>query len=283
MNPGRERLRGIAALAGAAVTPAGLLRARETRRLFHERGYTNVTLKSALRAWIARVHLVPADIDLRQALVVDIGANHGLFSAGVLAVAPQARITAVEPHPAARAQLTERFGPLPNVEILDVAVAATSGTATFHLAIKDELSSLRAVSPERLGDDYWGWAPAGELKVRTVTLDELVGDRTVDVLKVDVQGAERDVLLGGEATLARARSVLLEMTFFPQYEGDATFNDLHAEMARRGFSLVNVSPTHTTPDGTAIFIDACYARPAALNRAHPGAAGMAVEPAPLPI
>lgn len=173
-HPRRERLRGVAALAGAAITPAGLLRARETRRLFHERGYTDVTLRSALRAWIARVHLLPADIDLRQALIIDIGANHGMFSAGILAVAPQARIVAVEPHPAARARLNERIGSLPNVEILDVAVAATSGTATFHLAIKDELSSLHAVSPERLGDDYWGWAPAGELPVRTVTLDELV-------------------------------------------------------------------------------------------------------------
>lgn len=103
------------------------------------------------------------------------------------------------------------------------------------------------------------------------------------MLKIDVQGAERDVLMGGEATLAQARSVLLEMTFFPQYEGDATFNDLHAEMARRGFSLVNVSQTHTTPDGTAIFIDACYARPPVLNRPQPKGAGGTVDSAPLSV
>jgi hypothetical protein len=60
-----------------------------------------------------------------------------------------------------------------------------------------------------------------------------------------------------------ARAVLLEMNFISQYEGDATFNTLHAEMARRGFSLVNVSPTLTVSDGTAIFVDGCYVRRAA--------------------
>ncbi len=98
------------------------------------------------------------------------------------------------------------------------------------------------------------------MPVRTVTLDEMVGERRVDVLKIDVQGSEMSVLEGGPATLANARAVMLEMNFFSQYEGDATFNTLHAEMDRRGFSLVNVSPTLTTPDGTAIFIDGCYAR-----------------------
>jgi FkbM family methyltransferase len=38
-----------------------------------------------------------------------------------------------------------------------------------------------------------------------VTLDELVGDRIVDVLKIDVQGSEMDVLRGGDENFSRAR------------------------------------------------------------------------------
>lgn len=153
-----------------------------------------------------------------------------------------------------------RVGSLPNVRILDVAVSATSGTATFHLTTHDHNASLRVPRPEMQDVVDAGWAPAGELQVKTVTLDELTEGRTVDVLKIDVQGAELDVLRGGEATLARTRSVLLEMNFISQYENDATFGTLHAEMERRGFSLVNVSPTLTTRDGTAIFVDGCFAR-----------------------
>jgi FkbM family methyltransferase len=260
MDARLERLTGVARLAGQAAMPVGVLRALEARRLFRARGYEDVGLKSALDAWLARVHLLPADVDLRRALVVDIGANEGAFTAGVLSVAPEATIIAVEPGPAPRARMQARVGALPNVEILDVAVAAMSGTATFHLAAHDHNSSLRAAHPDMQTEIDPGWAPVGELHVRTVTLDQLIGSRSVDVLKIDVQGSEMDVIAGGEATLARTRAVLLEMNFMSQYDGDATFNTLHAEMDRRGFSLVNVSPTLTTRDGTAIFIDGCYTR-----------------------
>ena len=141
-----------------------------------------------------------------------------------------------------------------------MAVSDTSGTATFHLTTHDHNSSLHTPRAEMQTTIGAGWEPSGDIEVRTVTLDELVGDRVVDVLKIDVQGAEMDVLRGGDEALSRVRSVLLEMNFFSQYEGDATFNTLHAEMDRRGFSLVNVSPTLLTPDGRAIFIDGCYER-----------------------
>jgi FkbM family methyltransferase len=254
-----DRLTGLARQAGHAALPVGALRAFEARQLFRARGLTGVTLKSAVQAWMARVHLLPADVDLRSALVVDVGANEGAFSGGVLAVAPQARIVAAEPGPAPRERMRARLGDLPNVEIHDVAVAATSGTATFHLTAHDHNSSLQAPREASQTTVDAGWKVVEELEVRTVTLDELVGDRTADVLKIDVQGSELDVLRGGDRTLAQARAILLEMNFFSQYEGDATFNTLHAEMDRRGFELVNVSAPLTTGDGTAVFVDGCYA------------------------
>lgn len=261
MDVRRERVKTFAKMAGQAAMPLGVLRAVEARRLFRARGYSDVTLKSALHAYMARVHLLPAEIDLRRALVVDIGANEGAFSAGVLTIAPSAEIIAAEPGPAPRARLEARLGNLPNVRILDVAVSDQSGVATFHLTAHDHNSSLHAPRSEMQDTVDAGWAPAGEVQVRTVTLDELVADRAVDVLKIDVQGSEMDVLRGGDRTLAEARAVLLEMNFASQYEGDATFNTLHAEMDRRGYSLVNVSPTLTTPAGAALFIDGCYVRP----------------------
>jgi FkbM family methyltransferase len=255
----RERLTGLAKLVGQLAMPEGVLRATEARRLFRARGY-DVTLRAALEAWLMHVHLVPPEVDLRQALVVDIGANEGSFSGAVLGVAPSAEIIATEPAPAPRGRLEQRLGALPNVKILDAAVSANSGSAAFHLTAHDHNSSLHAPRAEMRATVDEGWVPAGEIEVRTVTLDELVGDRIVDLLKIDVQGSEMDVLRGGDATLSATRAVLLEMNFISQYEGDATFNTLHAEMDRKGFSLVNVSPPLMTRDGTAIFVDGCYVR-----------------------
>lgn len=259
MSARLEKLTGLAKLAAREAMPVGIVHALEAQRLFRARGY-EVTLKSALEAWMMRVHLLPPEVDLREALIVDIGANEGAFSGAVLAVAPQARIVAAEPAPGPRGRMQRRLGSRPNVEILDVAVSDVTGTATFHLTAHDHNSSLQSPRAEMQATIDPGWAPLDEIEVRTMRLDELVAGRTVDVLKIDVQGSEMDVLRGGEAALSQARSVLLEMNFISQYQGDATFNALHAEMDRRGFSLINVSPPLLAPDGTAIFVDGCYAR-----------------------
>jgi len=245
---------------GRAALPIAATRALEARRLFHERGLTDVSLREAFQAWLARVHLLPADLDLRDATVVDLGANEGAFSAGVLAVAPRARVIAVEPGPAALARLRARLGRYPNVEIRGAAVARESGTAAFHITGHDHGSSLQQPLSESRAVVGAGAEVVETIEVPTLSLDDLVEDRAVDVLKIDVQGSELDVLRGGRGALARSRAVLLEMNFFSQYEGDATFDTLHAEMTGLGFQLVNVSPTLTQPDGTAIFIDGCYAR-----------------------
>jgi FkbM family methyltransferase len=236
------------------------VRAIEARRLFRSRGLGNVSLRAAFEAWLARVHLLPADLDLRRATVVDIGANEGAFTAGVLAVAPEASIVAVEPGPGPRERLRARFAGRSNVEVVAAAVARESGRATFHLTAHDHGSSLRqprGESRERLGA---GWDVLDRIEVPTLSLADLLTDREVDVVKIDVQGSELDVLQGGREALARAQAVLLEMNFFSQYEGDATFDALHREMTGLAFELVNVSPPLTTADGTAVFVDGCYAR-----------------------
>jgi len=246
-----------------AALPHALVRATEARRVFRNRGLEDASLRTAAAGWLTGLQLLPADLDLRRAFVVDLGANEGDFSAAVLGLAPEARVLAVEPGPGPRERLQARLGSNPNVEIRPVAVAGETGTATFRLTAHDHNSSLlrpRPESEERIGG---GWAVVQEIEVPTVTLDELVGEQSVDVLKLDVQGAELDVIAGGRRALARTRAVLLEMNLFSQYEGDATFDALHREMSALGFELTNVATPVTTADGTATFVDGCYARPAA--------------------
>lgn len=48
-----------------------------------------------------------------------------------------------------------------------------------------------------------------DLDVGTITLDDFLGGRKVDVVKIDVEGAEADVLLGAQETLTRHGPTLL--------------------------------------------------------------------------
>jgi FkbM family methyltransferase len=243
-----------------AALPHGLVRMSEARRVFRNRGFESVSRRAAAAAWLAGLQLLPASVDLRQAFVVDLGANEGDFSAAVLGLAPEARIVAVEPGPEPLKRLRTRLGSNPNLEIREVAVARQTGTATFRLTAHDHNSSLLRPRPESGETIGGGWEVVRETQVPTLALDELVGHENVDVLKLDVQGAELDVIRGGKRALGRTRAVLLEMNLFSQYEGDATFDVLHREMSALGFELTNVATPVTTADGTAAFVDGCYAR-----------------------
>lgn len=71
--------------------------------------------------------------------------------------------------------------------------------------------------------------------VQTRRLDDLPEIAAIDYLKMDVQGAELDVLRGGPARLARALVVDVEVEFVPLYKGQPLFADVDAEMRRLGF------------------------------------------------
>ena len=242
--------------------PVALAEALEARRIFSRRGLAQTSLLDARRARIAGLHMLPPDVPLQGGLVVDVGANEGSFVAAVLSLAPAAHVLAVEPTELPLRRLRERFGSHPNVTVVPQALAARSGTARMHVTVGHTGSSLHRPQPE-MGELYGaveGWSVAEEIDVPTTTLDELVGERDVAVLKIDVQGGELGVLAGGEDTLRRTRAILVEIVFRSHYEGDAPFPVLHARLQELGFELRDISDLYRREDGTAMYGDACFAR-----------------------
>jgi len=242
--------------------PVALAEALEARSIFSHRGLAKTSLIDARRARIAGLHMLPPDVPLRGGLVVDVGANEGTFVAAVLALAPEARVLAVEPTELPLRTLRARFGSHPNVTIVPQALAAEVGTARMHVTVGHTGSSLHRPQPD-MGELYGaveGWKVAEEIDVPTTTLDELVGDREIAVLKIDVQGGELDVLAGGEQALRRTHAILIEIVFRSHYEGDAPFGVLHERLRERGFELRDVSDLYRRADGTAMYGDACFAR-----------------------
>jgi len=77
-------------------------------------------------------------------------------------------------------------------------------------------------------------------QVSTRRLDDVVPSGPVDFLKLDVQGAELMVLQGGPATTASAAVVHCEVEFAPVYAGQPLYPDVHRELARHGFVLIDL-------------------------------------------
>jgi hypothetical protein len=79
------------------------------------------------------------------------------------------------------------------------------------------------------------------------------------LIKIDAQGAEREILRGGMLVISAARLVLIEMTFRPLYAGQALFNDVHRELDRLGFDLAGFrTQTVSVTSGEPLFGHAVY-------------------------
>lgn len=72
-------------------------------------------------------------------------------------------------------------------------------------------------------------------KLQTKRLDDVPEAMGVDYLKMDVQGAELDILRGAERTLASALVVHTEVAFVEMYRGQPLFAEVDAELRRHGF------------------------------------------------
>ena len=100
--------------------------------------------------------------------------------------------------------------------------------------------------------------PVSPLDSLTYNLSE------ISLLKIDVQGYEREVLKGATRTLSKTRLVLIEANLVSHYENDILFPELNGLMSDAGFVLTNLSPLFFK-EGKALWADAVY-----LNNATPG-------------
>jgi FkbM family methyltransferase len=134
--------------------------------------------------------------------VVDVGANLGLYA--VAAAKRGARVVAVEPDPA-NVRHIRRNARLNRIEVSIVEALAGAEIGTAPIALRG--SPVSGYIDMYLGPTTrYGVAPV-------LTLDALLKDERVDLLKIDVEGAEIDVLRGAEQTLRdkKPRAILIEV------------------------------------------------------------------------
>lgn len=136
----------------------------------------------------------------------DIGAYRGFFS-GVFALAGASEVVAFEPFPENFVQL-ERLGannPELTINFERVAVGSENGLAEFNVMPDSSMGKLSSSGFQM------GATGAGKLKVQLRTIDSLVAEgkyAAPQVVKIDVEGAEADVLRGAW-TMLKANHPLL--------------------------------------------------------------------------
>jgi len=173
--------------------------------------------------------------------VVDAGAHHGQTAVEYLINFPGSRVIALEPEPANFAIAQETLAPFGSrVELLPFALADADGSVSLRRTSHDGAHSLLEVGDMRYYD-----APVETLapvEVRAISLDSLcAGHRLdrLDILKMDIQGAELLALSGAADLLARQAIglIALEVLFQPLYRDQPTFWDIADHLRARGYAL----------------------------------------------
>jgi FkbM family methyltransferase len=243
------------------LAPLALHRLLEYRRRFRalelpERWALSRDARAALVD--TNLELLPPAVRQRPACVVDVGANVGEWSLGMIRLAQPQRIVAIEPIPGAFAQLRTLSAAHPEMRCIEAAAGAHAGHATLHVEERSKLSSLRVFRDE-VRDTQFLAMPPKAVEVRVDTLDSLLKDEPhISVLKVDVQGAQAEVIAGAPDTLRKTDVLLMEVMYLAHYHGESTFSALHNLIESAPLRLWGISAPVLGANGRPEWADAVY-------------------------
>jgi FkbM family methyltransferase len=140
-------------------------------------------------------------------IIIDAGANIGLSPVFFARRYPNATVIAIEPEPANFELLRKNAAPYPNI----VPVRAALWGDNRDLGIADPGSGNWGYQTL---DDCNGSAPAASRRVTGTTLEKLMGDLGigyVDVLKIDIEGAEKEVFEHSSPWIHKVGAIIVEL------------------------------------------------------------------------
>jgi len=153
------------------------------------------------KVFIDQEYWVPFETTPR--LIVDAGANIGLATLYFASKFPGAEIIAIEPEPSNYDLLVRNCSGLTNVTPWRAAVWNTN--TPLKIANPDAEKFAFSVTPE----------PNATSAIEALTIPQILdksGYSTIDILKLDIEGAERELFSNGcEEWLPRVRMIIMEL------------------------------------------------------------------------
>jgi len=195
--------------------------------------------------------------------VIDGGANRGSFTDAFLELHQPERLVLVEAIPDLAAKLREKYAGDARVSVVSAALSDRNGEAEFEINRSEASSSLLPIDPRNSEWFARDLTVARSITVPTLTLPELTAREKlerIDLLKLDLQGAERFALTGGKAVLDRVHVIYTEVFFEPLYAGAWLFQEMNEFLSGQGFKLCGLSNIVHAADGDLVQANATFRR-----------------------
>jgi FkbM family methyltransferase len=196
-------------------------------------------------------------------VLVDVGAHDGWYAKRAALYFPLKRSILIEPLPSNAAGL-RKLG-LPGLKVVEAAMSDKKGRAKFTVSQTAQASSLLEMSPGMTEAYQLDMSGQEKIEVAVGTLDALCDEENIeriDLLKIDVQGAEKLLLAGAKNALRRTKYLQIEMLFVEHYRGCALFHELDELCRAAGFELHRLGDFSNDSKGRLLQGDAIYRNPA---------------------
>jgi FkbM family methyltransferase len=164
---------------------------------------------------------------------VEVGANNGGHTSLFASVVK--RVIAFEAHPSLTGHHVTALHP--NVKWIQKAVSNCVGISRFNISTSDDGSMINSSSLKEISlksKEWWPDLKFYPVEVETTTLDHEVTSEVVDLIWMDVQGAELVVLQGATEVLKRTKMVSIEF-HHGQYQEAPSSQDIVAFLSPYGF------------------------------------------------
>ena len=136
-----------------------------------------------------------------------------------------------------------------------IALSDKEGVADLYIEKINPTATGASLYKENT--EWYGDGKYETVQVPTATLDSrnYFNGEPIDLIKMDVQGAELDILKGGEKTVKNAKHLLIETSLIQYNQGAPLIGDIVDQMKQYGFYMEDIIEYHSFPHlyGGAIF------------------------------
>ncbi|MEH2411371.1 FkbM family methyltransferase [Nostoc sp.] len=194
--------------------------------------------------------------------LVDIGAHDGWFTIALDKYCGVSQGLLIEPLPHKANHLQQIFIS-PKYSVLECVLSNKSGDIELEVNEAEATSSILNIKRSLPELSALNLGKPKTIKCQAMTLDEALCKYSfseIDLIKIDVQGAEHLVIDGGKETLKITSMIWIEISFKPLYEGSSIFADIYSLLTQAGFRLIEIEPGFRAPSGELLQSDALFAK-----------------------
>jgi len=197
--------------------------------------------------------------------ILDVGASNGsLAKTYFLPYFPKAHIHCFEPIKKSFEQLEEvSKNSNGRLSAYNFGLGNIESQPTFNLTSDAPTASSLLPLTDSLRDHFPNTRNIEKVTVDIKVLDDIAEQLTPSLekdilIKLDVQGFEENVILGGQKTFSKARACIIEITNAVFYEAQPSFGRIYKLMTELGFEFEGVLDQHHDSDGHILYYDALF-------------------------